>query len=433
MTALNGIMDFLAGMKDFFLQNGPIGLFVLAFAEASFFPIPPDIVLIPLAAAHPAGGLYYAGITSAASTLGGLFGYFIGIRAGRPLLSRFARKNNIQKIEDMFARYGGWAVGVAGFTPVPYKVFTIASGVFQMNIATFFIAALVSRSARFFLEGIIVMAMGENAATYLNKLLGPGSFLMIAAVLILYFAAKKSRISVRVSPDRVPGYGFARKTAEKYIAKYGEFGIYIIGGIITACIFGMMFAKLASEMLERELGWLDWGVIGFFKSIKNPAADAIMNAINFIQHPAALLMLLAAGIALVWFICKNLRMPVLAFISFAGSLVVQWGMKSMFQRPRLSPPTHLADYSAYGFPSGTALLFTAFVGFVAFAVTRKAKRRCKMAAAIFWLISTAIIGACRIYLGISYPTDILAGFLVGVVWMASCIVIGEIMEYLSAK
>ena len=74
--------------------------------------------------------LIYAAITSIASTLGGIFGYLIGKRAGRPILSRFIKEENFHKIEDMFARYGGWAVAVAGFTPIPYKVFTIASGYF---------------------------------------------------------------------------------------------------------------------------------------------------------------------------------------------------------------------------------------------------------------------------------------------------------------
>lgn len=430
---MNGFIEFLAGMKDFFLQNGAIGLFVLAFAEASFFPIPPDIVLIPLTVMYPAGGLYYAGITSIASTLGGMFGYFIGIRAGRPLLSRFVRKENIYKIEDMFARYGGWAVAVAGFTPIPYKVFTIASGVFRMNIATFFIAALLSRSARFFLESVVIMALGENAVAYLNKLLGPGSFLLLAVVLILYVVAKKTKISVRVSSNRVPGYGFVKKAAEKYIAKYGEFGIYIIGGIITACIFGMMFAKLAEEMLEKELGWLDWGIIEFFRSIKNPVIDSIMNAVNIIQQPLVLLMLLAVGMTLVGYLCKNARLSAFTFISFAGSIIIQWGLKSLFQRPRLSPVAHAMDFMAYGFPSGTALLFTAFLGFLAFAVTRRTIGRYKIAAAIVWLISTAVMGASRIYLGMSYPTDILAGFLIGMVWLASCIVTSEVMEYYSGK
>jgi len=429
---MNGFIEFIAGTKDFFLQNGPMGLFVLAFAEASFFPIPPDVVLLPLTIISPAGGLYYAGITSVASTLGGLFGYYIGIRAGRPLLSRFVKHKNIHKIEDMFARYGGWAVAVAGFTPIPYKAFTISSGVFRMNLTTFFVAALLSRSARFFLESAIVMAMGENAAVYLNKLLGPGSFLLAAAAIIIYLMARHSRIPVRVPLEQVPGYGFAKKTLGKYAGRYGEFGIYIIGGMIIAGISGILFVKLASEMLEKELGWLDRGVIAFFESFQSPVTDSIMNAIDILQQPPALLALLAAAMLVMTYLYKNARLSAITFISFAGSFIIQWSLKSLFQRPRLSPTEYTLDFLAYSFPSGTALLFTAFLGFVAFAVMRKAKGGYKkITAAIIWLSSIVIMGSSRIYLGISYPTDILAGFLIGMVWLASCIIINQVMIYYS--
>lgn len=182
---------FMEEAKIFFIQNGAWGLFILSFAEASFFPIPPDAVLLPLSIFSHDMALYYAAVTSFASTLGGVFGYFIGAKAGRPILYRFIKQDNFHKIEEMFARYGGWAVAVAGFTPIPYKVFTIASGVFHMRFTTFFIAAFLSRSARFFLEAIVIYIMGEDALSYINELLGPGSFILAIACAIVYFIAKR--------------------------------------------------------------------------------------------------------------------------------------------------------------------------------------------------------------------------------------------------
>lgn len=82
---MDNILYFIEGAKEFFIQNGALGLFILAFAEASFFPIPPDIILLPLALISPKRALYYAAITSIASVLGGIFGYLIGTRAGRPV------------------------------------------------------------------------------------------------------------------------------------------------------------------------------------------------------------------------------------------------------------------------------------------------------------------------------------------------------------
>lgn len=89
---MEGISYFIEGTKDFFIQNGAWGLFILAFTEASFFPVPPDIVLLPLVLFSPGRALYYATVTSAASSLGGIFGYLIGVRAGRPILSRLIKK-----------------------------------------------------------------------------------------------------------------------------------------------------------------------------------------------------------------------------------------------------------------------------------------------------------------------------------------------------
>jgi len=105
---------------------GPKGLFALAFVESSFFPVPPDLVLIVMALANPELALFYAAVSTVGSTLGGIFGYCLGIIFGKPLLRRFVSKEKIQRVHNLYNKYEAWAVGIAGFTPLPYKVFTIA-------------------------------------------------------------------------------------------------------------------------------------------------------------------------------------------------------------------------------------------------------------------------------------------------------------------
>lgn len=141
----------------------------------------------------PSKSFYYALITSIGSMLGGVFGYFLGVRAGRPLLIRFVKGRNFDRLEGMFRRYGGWAVAIAGFTPIPYKVFTIAAGVFRIDLITFFIAVLLSRSARFFLEAALVVSMGEKAPELIDRILGPGSFLVVASIAVVYLAFKNRK------------------------------------------------------------------------------------------------------------------------------------------------------------------------------------------------------------------------------------------------
>src|SRR5690625_3963297 len=97
----------------------PLNLMIVSFIEAIFFPIPPDVVLIPLVLMRPEGGLIYASLAAVASVAGAMVGYFIGHKGGKPILRRFASNNNIMKAQELLERYDTWAIAIAGFTPVP--------------------------------------------------------------------------------------------------------------------------------------------------------------------------------------------------------------------------------------------------------------------------------------------------------------------------
>lgn len=150
------------------LQYGPLGLFLVAFFESTVFPVPPDVILMPLAMMSPRLSWWYASLTTAASVLGALAGYFVGRKAGRPVLRQFFSEEVIKQVEVLFGRYGGWAVGIAAFTPVPYKVFTFGAGIFGVPLFTFTAVSVFGRGARFFLEGAMVCFLGERAQTYLG-------------------------------------------------------------------------------------------------------------------------------------------------------------------------------------------------------------------------------------------------------------------------
>ena len=146
------------------------GLIFTAFAESSFFPIPPDIILIPLALLDPDNALLYGFSATASSSVGALFGYWIGLKGGRPLLRRLASEDAIKRAEGFFNRYGVWAVGIAAFTPIPYKVFTIASGVFMLrDIRGFVIASFIGRGCRFMTEAILLALFGESILSFLTE------------------------------------------------------------------------------------------------------------------------------------------------------------------------------------------------------------------------------------------------------------------------
>ena len=138
---------------------------VLSFAESSFFPIPPDVMLAPMCLADRARAWRFATITTITSLLGGIAGYAIGyflFEAVEPWLQEMGYQDAYLAGKTWFDQYGVWAVFVAGFSPIPYKIFTIAAGVAALNFPGFVIASFVGRGARFFLVAGLVVAGGER-------------------------------------------------------------------------------------------------------------------------------------------------------------------------------------------------------------------------------------------------------------------------------
>ncbi len=171
-------------------------LFLLAFCESSFFPVPPDVLLIALAVAAPKKSFQYALICSIGSVLGGCFGYLIGWKfmgaIGNKIVLFYNFESRFEYIQRLYQSYDAWAVGIAGFTPIPYKIFTISAGVFRIDFSVFVLASIVSRSARFFLVGGLIYRFGPKIRTfiehYFNALAIIFTVLLIAGfVVIKYF------------------------------------------------------------------------------------------------------------------------------------------------------------------------------------------------------------------------------------------------------
>lgn len=152
---------------------GTWALFLLAFCESSFFPIPPDVLLIALAVAIPKKSLKYALVCSAGSVLGGCLGYLIGWQfmegIGERIIAFYGLTQKYDYIKVLYTNYDAWAIGIAGFTPIPYKVFTISAGAFDINFPVFIIASTISRSARFFLVGGLIYIFGPKIQTFIDK------------------------------------------------------------------------------------------------------------------------------------------------------------------------------------------------------------------------------------------------------------------------
>jgi membrane protein YqaA with SNARE-associated domain len=166
-------------------------LAALSFAESSFFPIPPDVLLAPMTLASPKRGWRLALITTLASVAGGLFGYAIGwfaIELIEPVIAQLGYEEAFRTATTWFREYGFWAVLVAGFSPVPYKVFTISAGALHMLLPGFVLASALGRGARFFLVAGILAVGGPRMERTLRRNIDLLGWLTVAAIigLIVY-------------------------------------------------------------------------------------------------------------------------------------------------------------------------------------------------------------------------------------------------------
>jgi len=170
-------------------------LAVVAFAESSFFPIPPDVLLISLCLIDPGHSFAYAALCTGSSVLGGMFGYGIGRYGGRPILERFMSASKIQAVERYYQRYDVWAVGIAGFTPIPYKVFTVSAGTFLLDFKRFTLASLVGRGGRFFLVAALFYFFGEPIGEFvkesLNWLSVVFAVLLVGGFALIHYGSKR--------------------------------------------------------------------------------------------------------------------------------------------------------------------------------------------------------------------------------------------------
>jgi len=171
-------MRFIRKLYDWVLHwaDTPYGspaLLLLAFSEAIFFPIPPDVLLIPLALDKTKKAFYYAALATLASVSGAIIGYLIGAKlmqsVGYPILRFYGAMDKFEYVATQYRTYDAIAVGIAGLTPIPFKVFTIAAGACKLNIPRFLIAAFISRGVRFFAVSTLLFFFGERIKKFIDR------------------------------------------------------------------------------------------------------------------------------------------------------------------------------------------------------------------------------------------------------------------------
>ncbi|MBR1904685.1 MAG: DedA family protein [Alphaproteobacteria bacterium] len=168
-------------------QNALVWLAVISFVESSFFPIPPDIMLIPMILATPKKAWKIAGVCTISSIFGAYLGYIIGVYffelIAEPLLNFYGYLEKFNEFKHLYEEYGAWIVFGAGITPFPYKIITIASGVVHLNLAVFTVASILARGLRFFLIAWLLKTYGEKMRLFIEKNLGWLSVLFLVLLI----------------------------------------------------------------------------------------------------------------------------------------------------------------------------------------------------------------------------------------------------------
>lgn len=181
------LVGYLDLSREFFVSLGVPGLFIVAFLEFFLLPVPPDLVLIPLAVATPELALLYAAVITGGSVSAGLLGYTIGRKGGRPAVeSRFAGEW-VKSAEAYFEKYGLVALAVGAFAPIPegYELLSISAGALGLDLRSYLIASILGRGGRYFLEALLVLALGEAVRSLSEVQI----YLLLGAVTVIVLAA----------------------------------------------------------------------------------------------------------------------------------------------------------------------------------------------------------------------------------------------------
>ncbi len=186
----------VAFWKSLALKYGSYALALNAFIEAIFFPIPPDVLLLTLAMANPEEAFLYAAVATLFSSLGGVAGYYVGYFGGRPLAEKFFGRERVNRVHRLYESYESLIILLAGFTPLPYKLFAVTSGVLFASLRKLFIFSLIGRGSRFFAEAAAVYFFGREVQDFIIKNVNILSLVGGALLLVAFLVYRRYRKGV---------------------------------------------------------------------------------------------------------------------------------------------------------------------------------------------------------------------------------------------
>jgi membrane protein YqaA with SNARE-associated domain len=415
-------------IMDLLMHYGWIGLLLVSLAEASFLPVAPDLLLIPLVGANPHLGFLYGAIALSGSLVGGLFGHWIGSKAGYPILRKLMKEATLDKIRRMFDRFGVFAIILAGLIPLPFKLFTISAGVFKVSRSVLLLGALIGRGIRFF--GIVLLVRRIGVIT-----IPPGlemkmllSLLALIALAVVWFYLRSAKgLWLR---EKLAGLvQFFRNDFLAPLKRGSRIGlVFLILGTLTSLLIaafgGDAVVDLSQHMDTTFASWLD-------ASLHPNMHTGVKWADWLFSMPVVVAGYLFVAFMLLFQLGKRAKMRLFAG-ALIGLVLIQIWFK-IFGAPELDPVNRLLEVTSESLPSGhvmAAILLYTSLAYVSWQ-TRK-----NWWARFFGLgVSLLLVAVAPLFpvvLGQYSLSSALGGLVAGILWISGLLCTRILFRYVES-
>lgn len=403
------------------LHYGWIGLFVVSVAEASFLPVAPDLLLVPIASANHQLAFLYALLALGGSLAGALFGHFLGAKAGFPILRKFMSEDRLHQVKTMFDRYGIWAVIAAGLIPLPFKLFTISAGAFQMSRRTLLVGALIGRGIRFgvvaWLSTLFTIRIPHGLET--KFLLG---LLALIGVVVLYLFLKSERGRWLRDP-LLNLVNFFKHDFLTPVRKGSWPGlvVLVLGTVCSLCIAGF-----GGDTVSDVLIAFDGPVHDYVMQTLQPGWDWEVTVIDWLfSMPVLIVGYLFVAYRLLFTLRRLPKMRLFAGL-ILGTVLLQYLFQTFDWKPLEALPAldarSLHDLLGAALPSGrvmAAILLYTSLAYIAWVTIRNLWVRLMGIAVSLLLILCAPVS--HIFLGHHRMSSAFGGLVAAMLWILGCI------------
>lgn len=415
---------------EILMDYGWIGLLIVSLAEASFLPVAPDLILIPLVGADPALGWVYGALAVAGSLIGSLFGHFIGRKAGYPILRKLMKEETLVRIQKMFEKFGVWAIVIAGLIPLPFKLFTIASGVFQVSRKILLTGALIGRGIRFF--GLVLLVRQIGVITIPEGL--EMKFLIGLLVLVGLAAGWWYLRSDRGAwlRNRFTGLlHFFKNDFLTPVKKGSRRGLLFLAGGTVASLFLAIFG---GDVVVEVLRKFDAHVYSWVTATLQPSWNWPARIVDWaFSLPVVVVGYLFVSFVLLFHLRKRAKMRLFAGLVF-GTVLMQLAFRWFPVNPVEQTVGQLLAVTTSSLPSGqvmAAILLYTSLAYIAWNL--QTSWWTKLLGLAMSLTLLVIAPLSPVVLGEHSLSSTLGGLTAGILWMAGLLCTRLVFRYVEGQ